>query len=99
MGQNSTTRSVPASGSYYHSHGQDELFYKEFNSPASNNGIAENADADNYKSFFGTVTYRDFTLQGAIIEREKHNPTAQFFTAFNDNRFQTVDDRAYVTLS
>src|SRR5262249_48210711 len=58
------------SGSYYDSEGDDSLFYKEFNSPASNNGVAQDADDDNYKSFFGSVKCLDFTLQGGIINRE-----------------------------
>jgi len=86
------------SGSIYDSKGDDRLFYPAFNTPANNNGIAENADADNFKSVFASLGYRDFTLQGAFITREKHNPTAQFLTDFNDNRLRTEDNRGYVNL-
>jgi len=41
------------SGSFYDSHGQDQLFFKEFDSPATNNGIAVNADRDEFHQFFG----------------------------------------------
>ena len=34
------------SGTFYDSHGQDRLFFKEFDNPATNNGIALNADDD-----------------------------------------------------
>ena len=40
------------SGSFYDSHGQDQLFFKEFNSPATNNGIAVNADDDEFHQLF-----------------------------------------------
>jgi len=87
------------SGSIYDSQGQEKLFFKEFNSPVTNNGIAENADDDGYKSTFGTVHWRDFTLQGGFITREKGNPTGQFGNGFNDPRHRTTDDRGYVDLS
>ncbi|HWN95412.1 MAG TPA: TonB-dependent receptor plug domain-containing protein, partial [Methylomirabilota bacterium] len=58
------------SGSIYDSAGQDELFYKEFNTPAQNRGIARNMDADSHGSFFGSLSYRDFALQGGFISRE-----------------------------
>jgi len=86
------------SGTYYNSAGQDALFYKEYNTPAQNNGVAENMDAGNYGSFFGSLGYQDFTLEGAYINREKVNPTAQYFTTFNDPRLQTTDQQSYATL-
>lgn len=86
------------SGTIYDSEGEDRLFYKEFNTPAQNRGVARGIDDDSYKSFLGTLSYRDFTLQGAFITREKVNPTAQFFTTFNDGRLRTIDDRGYIDL-
>lgn len=86
------------SGTYYDSDGQDRLFYKEFNTPAQNNGIAQNMDGDSFGSFFGSLGYADFTLEGAFNRREKVNPTAQFGSTFNDPRLQTTDDRSYTSL-
>jgi outer membrane receptor for ferrienterochelin and colicins len=86
------------SGSYYDSAGASRLFYKQYNTPEHNNGIASNLDDDSFKSVFGSVRYRDFTLEGGWITREKGNPTAQYLTTFNDPRLRTVDDRAYVDL-
>ena len=79
------------SGSLYDSDGQDRLFFKEFNSPATHFGIAERADQENYKSFFGNLSWRDFTLQGAFITRDKTDPTAPFDTAFNDARTRGLE--------
>ena len=87
------------SGTYYDSHGQDRLFYKEFNTPAQNNGIAQDMDADKFASGFGSLGYGDFTLEGAYISREKVNPTAQFSTTFNDPALRTTDDRGYANLN
>ncbi len=86
---------VVASASIYDSDGPEKLFYKEFNTPAQKNGIARNLDDDRFGSFFGSVSYQDFTLEGAYIEREKGNPTAQFGTTFGDPRLRTQDKRAY----
>ncbi|HTD66979.1 MAG TPA: TonB-dependent receptor [Candidatus Limnocylindria bacterium] len=86
------------SGSLYGTDGKEKLFYKEFNTPAQNNGIARNRDDDAFGSFFGSLSYLDFTLEGAYINREKDNPTAQYFTTFNDPRLRTTDKRSYAAL-
>jgi iron complex outermembrane receptor protein len=86
------------SGTWYDSEGDDRLFFQEFNDPLTNNGIAEDADGDNNYSFFTTLSWHDFTLQGAYNEREKDIPTAPWDTFFNDNRTMTRDGLAYVVL-
>jgi outer membrane receptor for ferrienterochelin and colicins len=83
------------SGSIYDSEGHDRLFYRQFDNPAQNNGVAQNADSDSFKNAFASVSFQDFTFEGGFITREKQNPTAQFLTDFNDPRFRTVDDRGY----
>ncbi len=90
--------SLLASGSYYESEGAPRIFYKEFNNAAHNHGVAQDMDADLFKSFFGSLGYRDLTLEGGFIRREKVNPTAAQFTTFNDPRLRTVDDRRYADL-
>ena len=87
------------SGSLYDSEGKERLFFKEFNSPATHSGIAERADREDYKSVFGNLSWRDFTLQGAFITRDKTDPTAPFDTAFNDPRTHAIDERSYVNLN
>ena len=86
------------SGTLYSSDGPENLFYPQFNTPAQNNGIAHNKDQDGFGSFFGSLNYHDFTLEGAFIDRVKGNPTAQYGTTFNDSRLRTDDDRSYVVL-
>jgi iron complex outermembrane receptor protein len=86
------------SGTIYNDDGPENLFYSQFNTPAQNNGKAHNMDGDGFGSFFGSVSYSDFTVEGGYINREKVNPTAQFGTTFDDSRLKTVDDRSYATV-
>ena len=84
------------SGTFYDSEGHDRLFYPEFNSPATNNGIAQNADGDQAYSIFADIIYKDFNIHVVDGSRTKHIPTASFGTVFNDPRNQTTDARSYV---
>ena len=87
-----------ASGSYLYSVGQENLFYPEFNTPTTNNGIAHRMDQDTFHNFFGKVSYGDFTLQGGYVGRKKGIPTAAFGTIFNNARDAVVDRRGYLDL-
>jgi iron complex outermembrane receptor protein len=98
---------VLLSGTLYDSAGEERLFFPEFNTPAQNNGVARDLDGDSFGSFFGSLRYRDFTVQGGYLRREKVNPTGQFsystppdflFSTFNDSRLRTVDTRSYAAL-
>lgn len=84
------------SGSFYNSLGHDRLFFPEFDSPATNNGIAEHADGDQSYNFFGDFIYRDLDIHFVDASRDKHVPTASFGTVFDDPRTQTTDARSYV---
>jgi iron complex outermembrane receptor protein len=84
------------SGSFYNSQGHKQLFFPEFDSPATNNGIAENADGDQSYTIFADIIYRDFNIHVVGASRTKHIPTASFATVFDDPRTQTTDARRYV---
>jgi outer membrane receptor for ferrienterochelin and colicins len=86
------------SASFYDSHGQDQLFFKEFDSPTTNNGIAVNADGDEFHQFFANASWGHFTLQGVFGSRDKGIPTAPFGTVFNVTGTRTIDGRGYVDL-
>ena len=87
------------SGSYYTSAGDERYYQNFFASQPNHPGIARDMDADESKSFFGSLSYKDFTLQGAYLLREKVNPTAPFSTLFNDPRTISEDQRDYVSLA
>jgi outer membrane receptor for ferrienterochelin and colicins len=84
------------SGSYMNSKGERRLYFPEFDSPADNNGIAQDGDTDRSLNFFADASYKDFSLQMAYNSREKRFPTAAYGTVFNDRRNITTDSRAYL---
>ena len=84
------------SGSYYNSEGHKQLFYPEFDTPATNNGIAVDADRDESYDVFVDVLKGDFDIHVVQASRTKHIPTASFGTVFDDPRTRTTDARGYV---
>lgn len=89
---------VLLSGSFCDSHGQDRLFFQEFDNPATNNGIAVNADDDQFHQFFADVSWGHFILYGVFGSRDKGIPTASSGTVFAVTGTRTIDERAYLDL-
>ncbi len=87
------------SGTMYDSHGNNHLFFPEFNTPATNNGIAANADGDRFYNFLASLEYGDFSLQGLYGSRTKQIPTGSFGTVFNDTRNRTTDSVGFFDLT
>lgn len=87
------------SGSTYASEGDDHLYYQEFDNPLTNNGIAEDLDEDEFSSLFGKLSWRDFTIESAFIDRSKEIPTAAYGVVFNHPAAQATDKRAFVDLT
>lgn len=86
------------SGSRYESAGRRRLYYREFDTPETNNGVAENADREEAENFYLRVRYGELTLSGAFVARKKHIPTASWETVFNDSRYYTYDAHGYLDL-
>jgi len=89
---------VLLSGSFYTSHGPKQLFFKEFDNPATNHGIALNADNDEFHQFFANVSWGGFTIQGVLGSRDKGIPTAPFGSVFNVTETRTIDVTGYLDL-
>ena len=87
------------SGTYYESAGQHELYYPEFDDPATNNGIAVDADDQRAPNLFAKLSLGGFTLTGVYAEVEKGIPTASYETVFNTTRTRTTEERSYLDLS
>jgi iron complex outermembrane receptor protein len=91
--------SLLLTGTLFDSGGNDRLYFKEFDQPVNNNGIAEGRDDDSSASGGLTLSYKDFTLQAGYVSRHKDVPTAPFGTIFNDPSLYTLDQRSFTRLS
>lgn len=87
-----------ASFTGYASDGHARLYYPEFDAPATNNGVAENLDADEAHNAFLKITRGDFVVTGGYMRRAKDVPTASYDANFNDPHQSTVDKQAFVSL-
>jgi iron complex outermembrane receptor protein len=85
------------SGSMLDSSG-DRLFFREFESPDSNNGFTDHADFDRFHSALTKLSYAGFTLEGLYSSRTKGVPTTSFGTDFNDSRNRTTDAWWFIDL-
>lgn len=74
------------------------LFYPEYNTLATNHGVTENDDGDNYRSVTGTAKFKHATIQCALTDRTKHVPTGAYETDFGDSGFRTKDQRGFLEL-
>lgn len=77
--------------------GQD-LYYKEYDDPSTNNGIAEDLDWDKFYGFVTTIDYEGFTLQGRVSSRKKGIPTGAWDMVFNNDDADTLDEYQLVEL-
>jgi iron complex outermembrane receptor protein len=86
-----------ASASGLESAGQD-LYFPEFDDPASNRGVAVDSDREEIERSFLQVAARGLRLQATSSSREKRIPTGPWETVFNDPRTYTVDRFDILTL-
>jgi outer membrane receptor for ferrienterochelin and colicins len=89
---------VLLSSSFNDSQGQGRLFFPEFDSPATNNGIAVNADDDEFHQLFANLSWGGLTLHGVYGSRDKGIPTASFGSVFDVTGTRTIDQTGYLDL-
>lgn len=88
---------VLASGSLYRSAGQD-LYFPEFDDPATNDGRAVNRDRDQRAHASLKLTRGSLTLMSSYVRRQKQIPTASYETIFDDPAERTTDRSLVVAL-
>ncbi|MEO7494401.1 MAG: TonB-dependent receptor, partial [Massilia sp.] len=84
------------SASRYSNRGQD-LYYREFDTPAQHHGVAEGLDYERGTRLFGRVALGALSLSLIHAARTKGVPTASFHQPFNDPRERTTDQQSYVS--
>jgi outer membrane receptor protein involved in Fe transport len=89
---------VLMSGSFYGS-GGETLYFPEYDTPQTNNGIARGLDDESADDFMLKVSHGHFTFESVYGIRDKHIPTAVYGFDFGDPRERNTDERAYGDLS
>lgn len=84
------------SATVYRSDGAGNLFFPEFDNPATNRGLAHRIDGDRQESAFALVRRKNWTVQAMLGSREKLIPTGSFDTIFGDAANRTIDTRGYL---
>lgn len=79
--------------SMYRSSGVRTLFFPEFDSPETNNGIATNLDGERYDHLFLKLARRQLRIEGFFSSRNKIIPNAPYGTLFGDPRNRYLDAR------
>jgi iron complex outermembrane receptor protein len=87
---------VAISGSYLDSAGNDHLHFPEF--AQINGGYAEKNGAARAPSAFASITYKDFSLEGGFVRRDKIVPNGAYGSVFNDPQSTILDERGFVDL-
>jgi iron complex outermembrane receptor protein len=88
---------VMVSGQWTDVKGED-LYFEEYDDPATNNGIAQNADWDKYHALQARVSGKGLSFSGVLTYRKKGIPTGAWDTAFNDPRAKTLDSWSFLEL-
>jgi iron complex outermembrane receptor protein len=86
------------SGTYSDAKGRN-LFYPEFDAPATNNGFATGGDHEEFHKLLVTASKGDFSFQANTVSREKGVPTGAYATIFDDKRNRTTDDLSLASLT
>jgi outer membrane receptor protein involved in Fe transport len=81
-------------GGFYRTSGPD-LYFPEFDTPQTNNGLAAGLDGDRTADAFAKLTYGGWSFEAGIQGRKKEVPTASFETTFDDPRLTTRDGHAF----
>ncbi len=79
---------VAISASVEGSGGVERLYYPEFDSPDTNNGIAEGLDGERAGQFYGRFGFKNLVMTAAYGSRRRDVPTASFGSLFNEQVFR-----------
>jgi outer membrane cobalamin receptor len=79
-------------------YGGEDLYFREFDAPETNNGVARRLDYDRSRNVLAKASAGPFSLKLAHVERTKGIPTASYAQVFNDPRSRTVDTQTEVDL-
>ncbi|QSZ42035.1 TonB-dependent receptor [Sulfurimonas aquatica] len=86
------------SATRFHSDGDNDLYFKEFDDPTTNGGHAKNIDSTDGYTLFLKSNISDFKIEALMYSREKTVPTAAWESIFNE-AIISKDRHGYVNLA
>lgn len=89
---------VMLGGLWDNTQGQD-LYFPEFDSPSTHNGIARGLDAQRRIGVLGAVTWKGLRLNGRFGSRKKEIPTASYGMSFDAPGAYTWDAYSFLELN
>jgi iron complex outermembrane receptor protein len=84
------------SGSVFNDSGESPLYFPEFNSPATNNGLAIDMNGEKGYHFFSSLVWGNWTITAAFADRKEIQPVSWGPTIFNDRGTTLNDTRNFV---
>jgi outer membrane receptor for ferrienterochelin and colicins len=89
---------VALSGTYEHSDGVGRLYFPAFDTPSTNDGVAEGLDSEGVRQLYGRLSFKGLIVTAAFGTRRRDVPTASFGTLFNEQlkRQHTIDRHTLV---
>ncbi|WP_412480667.1 TonB-dependent receptor plug domain-containing protein [Azonexus sp. IMCC34839] len=74
-------------------------YFPAYDTPSTNNGVAEHQDGEHNKRVFGKFSHEGLTVEGAYVDRAKRLPTnPSSYAAFN-TPFRVRDENAFLNVS
>lgn len=86
------------SGNMLGSRGHNRLYFRQFDSPETSNGIANHLDDLESGSGIISLSFRGLAFQAVYGSRDKQIPTAAYSTLFDTPGTHTKDTRSYFDL-
>jgi outer membrane receptor for ferrienterochelin and colicins len=77
---------IAVSGTHGRSGGNQRLYFPAFDTPATNNGIAQGLDGERLDEVYAQMRFKTFIFTGAYGSRQRDVPTASFGTLFNEQQ-------------
>ncbi len=90
---------VSGSISELKSRGEKDIYFMDFDSPETNNGIAEALDGEHVGRGYLNMSYKGIKLVAGNVARVKTLPTAPWSCIFNTPGIDVKDERHYSELS
>jgi iron complex outermembrane receptor protein len=85
-----------ASVSFLGRDGNNDRYYQAFAN--INHGHAVDNQSASVPQAFGTLSYKDISIEGGISQRTEIAPTGPYYTTFNDVKDKVVDQRGFLEL-